>query len=56
MLEGDRCDEQEEWQHHEKCYEWDLLLGLSSDSFDVLGLGQAVLDMVNRAMFYDIGC
>jgi len=46
VLEGDRCDEQESWQHHEKCYEWELLLGLSSDSFDVLGLGQAVQDMV----------
>jgi tRNA U55 pseudouridine synthase TruB len=40
VLEGDRCDEQEAWQNHEKKYDWELLLGLSSDSFDVLGLGE----------------
>ena len=43
VLEGARCEEQAAWQHHGKEYAWELLLGLSSDSYDVLGLGRLQL-------------
>lgn len=43
VLEGARCDEQEAWQHHAKEYAWELLLGVGSDSYDVLGLAQLQL-------------
>ncbi len=40
VLEGEACEAQAAWQHHGKEYAWELLLGLSSDSYDVLGLVQ----------------
>jgi tRNA pseudouridine55 synthase len=40
VLEGEACEAQEAWQHHGKEYAWEMLLGLSSDSYDVLGLVQ----------------
>lgn len=46
VLEGDACYEQAQWQHHSKGYAWELLLGLSTDTFDILGLaaGDAVIE------------
>ncbi len=41
VLEGSQCALQEQMQHHDKSYAWELLLGLSSDSYDILGLGVA---------------
>ena len=38
VLEEEACDGQAEAQHSTKRYAWELLLGVSSDSFDVLGL------------------
>lgn len=37
-LEGAECARQEEQQNHDKCYHWEALLGLQTDSYDVLGL------------------
>ncbi len=43
VLEGDECDAQEAWQHHAKEYAWEMVLGVSSDTFDVMGLGRLAL-------------
>lgn len=38
VLRGDQCAQQHAFQNHEKTYYWELLLGLQSDSFDLLGM------------------
>jgi tRNA U55 pseudouridine synthase TruB len=37
ILEGKACDQQSDWQNHYKHYAWELLLGLETDTFDVMG-------------------
>lgn len=48
VLEGERCSEQDTWQHHSKTYAWELLLGFASDSFDLLGLVEEKTDLETR--------
>lgn len=38
LLEGSACDEQATMQGHHKLYEWEVVLGFATDSFDLLGL------------------
>ena len=37
ILEGKACEKQSDWQNHFKQYQWELLLGLETDTFDVMG-------------------
>lgn len=43
LLEGGECDRQNELQNHDKTYEWEMVLGFETDSFDVLGLVKDVM-------------
>ena len=48
VLSGALCGQQSVWQNHEKMYCWELVLGLSSDTYDVLGLSTGTPEQWGR--------